>query len=174
MLRPNARSPSITSQESYSAVMITDMIADVNVNPELEGTPKSTKEETNLAFDGHMDGEVKSSPLEVVDSTKINGSGISKGVILNAVQFNSNDSKKTFDKTSVQLTAPLAVPTMIQPVSEPKGFKDMTLKRKIAFGFSFFPSIFFVLCFAVILPCKVPKQCVEEAWIVTFNNTGKC
>lgn len=173
MLRPNARSPSITSQESYSAVMITDMVADVNVNPELEGSTKSTKEETNLAFDGHMDGEVKSSSLEDVDSTKINGSGISKGVILNAVQFSSNDSKKTFDEKPMQLASTLAVPTMTQPVPKPKGFKDMTLKRKIAFGFSFLPSIFFVLCFAVILPCKVPRQCVEEVWIVTFNNTGK-
>lgn len=174
MYRPNARSPSLTSQESYSAVIITDLIADVPVNPEADqGNKKKMKDETNLAFDGQLEGDVKNSVMNGMDSPKANGAGISRGVILNAMQFGQNDLKNKIVEKPMQMTAPLPAPTVTQPTSESKGFKDMSIQRKIAFGFSFLPSILFVLCFAVILPCNVPKPCVEQSWIATFNNTGK-
>lgn len=180
MPKQNARSPSLTSQESYSAVIIADLVAEVQV-PEEKGPqatiPKSTKEETNLGYDGHLDGE--SGPATVnpdtkqinLSSMKANGAGISKGVILNAVQFGQSEPNGKGDDKVIQLTNALSIQTLTQPPPEPSGFKDMSILRKIAFGFSFLPSIMFVLCFAIILPCNVPKPCVETIWIRTLNNT---
>lgn len=170
--RSSARSHSITSQESYGTVMITDLAADVPVNTvyEEEDQPE-TKEATNLAYDAHMDGEV-TSQTSYDPSQKSNGAGISKGVILNAVQFGLNESKGKGDEKSIPMTTSLQIPEVRQPVKEPSGFKDMSLGRKVAFGFSFLPSILFVLCFSVILPCKPPKPCIHEVWRVELNNTG--
>lgn len=172
MPRPSARSASITSQESYSAVMITDLVADVPISTECEpDSAKTTKEATNFGYDGHMDGEANCSIQDRSANSKANGPGISRGVILNAVQFGQNNTSTKIDEKPMQMTASLPVPTLTQQTPEPKGFKDMSLQRKIAFGFSFLPSILFVLCFAVILPCNVPRPCVEEAWITSFDYT---
>lgn len=168
--RSSARSHSITSQESYAAVMIADVVADVPVDTVMEEDEQpQTKEATNLAYDTHLDGEVPS-PTPNDASQKSNGAGISKGVILNAVQFGQTESKTKGDEKGIPMTTSLQVPEIKQPEKQPNGFKDMSLGRKVAFGFSFLPSIFFVLCFSVILPCN-PKPCIFEAWRVELNNT---
>lgn len=174
MMKPTARSQSLTSQDSCSAVIIADLIADVPV--QLDTPPKkvkASKEETNFGFDGHLDGEtspaVVSVETEVANksSMKTNGASISKGVILNAVQFGKTESNGKVDEKPIQLTNDLSV---TQPTPVPSGFKDMSVLRKMAFIFSFLPSILFVLCFAVILPCNVPIPCVEELWHTSFPN----
>lgn len=177
MMKPSARSPSLTSQESYSAVIIADLVAEVPIVPEHElDAAKMTNTRTNLAYDGHIDGEA-SPTVNTTDSDnkknmRTNGAGISRGVILNAVQFGQQEAKSKFDEKPMQLTSPMSVQVLMQPIPEPHGFKDMSIGRKIAFGFSFLPSIFFVLCFAIILPCNVPKPCVDEVWLISLNNTG--
>ncbi|GIZ03582.1 uncharacterized protein CEXT_22211, partial [Caerostris extrusa] len=50
-------------------------------------------------------------------------------------------------------------------------FREMSIFRKTAFIFSFLPSIMFVLCFAVILPCEKKVPCIREMWSQTLNYT---
>lgn len=175
MSTPKIRSLSVSSQESYSAVMITDLVADVPIDPEtVKSAEKPVKEENNLAYDRYLDGETKSPVTDGVAPTSspiTNGGGIGRGVILNAVQFGQPDIKAKSEEKSIQMSATLPVPALPQQISESKGFKDMSFSRKVAFVFSFLPSVLFVLCFAVILPCIPPKPCVEEVWMKTYNNT---
>lgn len=117
--------------------------------------------------------------------------GLSKGVILSAMNFGGSydlkDPKETKEKAaskdqemsenvSVSPKAmEAAAETNAKTPEEEKGEKKkMSLQRKIAFGFSFLPSVMFVLTFAVILPCeeyKLPGGCVKNRWSLIFNQT---
>ncbi|XP_035230179.1 uncharacterized protein LOC118202135 [Stegodyphus dumicola] len=191
MPKTSARSLSLTSQESYSAVIIADMVAEVPIHPESEiiqrrSSAMKSKEETNFGYDGQMDTEnmppatVKLDAMVTVNlkPDRTNGGGISKGVLLNAAQFAPTDSKLKINQkieNQIPLNLPTQAPDAVKTSPTPSGFSDMSISRKIAFGFSFLPSILFVLCFAVLLPCENytgPQPSVQEQWSITLNETA--
>ncbi|GBM33115.1 hypothetical protein AVEN_9653-1 [Araneus ventricosus] len=193
-----ARSMSLTSQESYSAVIIADMVAEVQSPPEHpdigKGRKNSAKLENgvdvtaakkvgvNLGYDDRTDAtpaavvNVGTMDAVNVNSNRANGTDISKGVILNA-QFgplNQKADNLVTEKSIEMNNAHTAQDAKKETKAEvPTDFKHMSGPRKVAFIFSFLPSIMFVLCFAVILPCEKKLPCIQEMWSLTLNDTGK-
>ncbi|KAF8787937.1 hypothetical protein HNY73_009485 [Argiope bruennichi] len=197
MPRQNAgRSMSLTSQESYSAVIIADMVAEIPNPPEqpdieqgrknsakLENATSSParKDGVNLGYDDQNEltppAVVNVDSMDInVNSNRANGTDISKGVILNA-QFGPLDKKADNFITEKSIEMNNAQPVQAsdakkEPKAEvPTDFKHMSGPRKVAFIFSFLPSIMFVLCFAVILPCEKKLPCIQEMWTLTLNDT---
>ncbi|GFT99215.1 uncharacterized protein NPIL_535081 [Nephila pilipes] len=196
------RSLSITSQESYSAVIIADMVAEIptEVDPQenvgsrqnsmRRGSNRSRKnsstkkESVNIAYDDQTDttppAVVSVEDMETVNlgHARVNGTDISKGVILNA-QFGDFNNKtdylaateKSIEMNNAHQPPPPVAETKKETKSSSVEFSQMSLPRKIAFVFSFLPSIMFVLCFAVILPCEQKLPCVEEMWFHALNDT---
>ncbi|CAL1270681.1 unnamed protein product [Larinioides sclopetarius] len=194
MPRQNAaRSMSLTSQESYSAVIIADMVAEVQSPPEnpdiVKGRKNSSKlengvdvsssagkkVEVNLGYDGQTDTTKPAVVnVDLMDSNRANGTDISKGVILNA-QFGSLNKKADNLITEKSIEMNNALPAQASDAKKESkvstDFKHMSGPRKVAFIFSFLPSIMFVLCFAVILPCEKKLPCIQEMWSLTLNDT---
>ncbi|GFQ87808.1 uncharacterized protein TNCT_328701 [Trichonephila clavata] len=200
------RSLSITSQESYSAVIIADLVAEVPTevdHQESTGSRQNSmkrgskgdrknsstkKDEINLGYDDQTDPSppavVNVENMETVNlgPARANGTDISKGVILNA-QFadlnNKTDYLATTEKSIEMNNTHQPPPPPVTGVKkETKSvaveFSQMSLPRKTAFIFSFLPSIMFVLCFAVILPCEQKLPCVQEMWFHALNDTDRC
>lgn len=181
------RSLSITSQESYSAVIIADLVAEVQDQASPSADRKTAvqrsnsarsevlrsrkggkKDETNLAFDGHQ--------TSVVDvEGKTNGTmDITKGVILNTDHTKlGGDYLNGAGGKAIELQDAGQGKADAKKVDTAASFKDMSVLRRVAFAASFLPSIMFVLCFAVILPCHKKVPCIEEMWAASLNNTGK-
>lgn len=174
------RSLSITSQESYSAVIIADLVAEVQDQSSPSADRKTAvlrsrkggkKDETNLGFDGHQTAVVD------VESCKTNGTtDITKGVILNTDHtklggdFLNGAGGKAIEMQDAAVGQGKADAERVDVAAS---FKDMSVLRRVAFAASFLPSIMFVLCFAVILPCHKKVPCIEEMWVAALNNTGK-
>lgn len=189
MPRSSLRSPSITSTESYSAMIIADLVAEVPVaqneghNHEVKrrgSTPKSLKKvKKNL---GKEESTENRSPVDLAAGRS--NSDVSKGVLLNVVHFGqANDAQwvpfqkedKTTDlKSKAMFISMSDLPDGSKSAPVPVGVEDsqMSIPRKIAFGFSFLPSILFVLCFSIILPCEKPELCVQETWSRILNGSG--
>lgn len=119
--------------------------------------------------------------------------GLSKGVILSAMNFGGSYDLKCDPKENKEKAASKdqelsenssKTPKAVEAATETSGKasddekgdekKKMSLPRKIAFGFSFLPSVMFVLTFAVILPCEeyqLPGSCVKNKWSFILNQT---
>ncbi|XP_054708580.1 uncharacterized protein LOC129218363 [Uloborus diversus] len=190
MPKVSARSPSLTSQESCSAVIIADLVADVPIVDDshiINRRPSGPKDKKDAKHGYNGPAEETFSPavvnvgsMETVNMQSArNGGGISKGVILNATQFGPAetrlklDSEKKEKDIALSPVSPMQVSQVPESTKEDimSGFSEMSLSRKIAFGASFLPSILFVLCFAVILPCQKPVPCIEEKFRLILNDT---
>ncbi|KAG8189124.1 hypothetical protein JTE90_028663 [Oedothorax gibbosus] len=180
-----ARSLSITSHESYAdAAVIADLVIQEGLSPasvrksnDVQRSDSNRSnvsrrkgmktDQINLAFDGHQ------TTVDMDSMDKSNGTtDIGKGVILNAQFDNHKDFMNGGNGKAMELQdAGVPKSDAKAKLDAPVSLKDMSVLRRIAFAASFLPSIMFVLCFAVILPCQKKMPCIEEIWTTTLDNT---